>query len=170
MSNPYAGFSPSCTDLSSCTLPIGYAWCRLMSMCSLGAVTAEPVPTTLFCYPYGWHCNCASIRLALQLAADAAVFKVEHDDMEWFYPLLKPYVHYIPVTANATHTDLLDKMDWAERHPNVVRHIAISANQFARRFLSNTARDCYFMQLAQTFHQMMTGHPSLPTEIISPPD
>ena len=114
--------------------------------------------------------NCASIRLALQLAADAAVFKVEHDDMEWFYPLLKPYVHYIPVTANATHTDLLDKMDWAERHPNVVRHIVISANQFARRFLSNTARDCYFMQLAQTFHQMMTGHPSLPTEFISPPD
>lgn len=53
MSNPYAGFSPSCTDLSSCTLPIGYAWCRLMSMCSLGAVTAEPVPTTLFYYPPG---------------------------------------------------------------------------------------------------------------------
>ena len=114
--------------------------------------------------------NCASIRLALQLAADAAVFKVEHDDMEWYYPLLKPYVHYIPVTANVTHTDLVDKMDWAERHPNVVRNIVMSANQFARKFLSNTARDCYFIQLAHKFRQIMTGQPTLPTNFVLPPD
>lgn len=100
--------------------------------------------------------NCASIRLALQLAADALVFKVGHDDSEWYYPLLQPYVHYIPITANATHTDLLDQIDWAEKHPAVVRDIVLAANQFARQFLSGSARDCYFMQLIRTFHKLTT--------------
>ena len=96
--------------------------------------------------------NCASVRLALQLAADAAVFKIENDETEWYYPLLKPYVHYIPITANETHTDLIQQLAWAESHKEHVRRIVRAANEFASIYLSGHGRDCYFMQLLSRYH------------------
>ena len=41
--------------------------------------------------------NCAALRLKSLLAGPSAVFFVQSDEIEWFYPLLKPFVHYIPV-------------------------------------------------------------------------
>ena len=113
--------------------------------------------------------NCASIRLSVQLAADSAVFKVEHDDMEWYYPLLKPYIHYIPFVANETHTNLLDQLNWAESHQEAVRAIVVSANAFAHRYLSGPARDCYFMQLLLRYSHLMHGQVSQPDNGILPP-
>ena len=38
-----------------------------------------------------------------------------------YYPLLVPYVHYIPVTVEPDGTtDLLAQIDWAERRPDKV--------------------------------------------------
>ena len=41
--------------------------------------------------------HCAALRLRQLLASDSAVFWVETNQIEWFYPLLQPFVHYIPV-------------------------------------------------------------------------
>ena len=46
--------------------------------------------------------NCAALRLKYLLAGPSAVFFVQSDEIEWFYPLLKPFVHYIPVTFRRT--------------------------------------------------------------------
>lgn len=109
--------------------------------------------------------NCASVRLALQLAADAAVFKIENEETEWYYPLLKPYVHYIPITANGTHTDLLEQLAWAESHKEHVRRIVTAANDFASTYLSGHGRDCYFMQLLSRYHQLTTDKLQVPTNV-----
>lgn len=106
--------------------------------------------------------NCASVRLALQLASDAAVFKIENDESEWYYPLLEPYVHYIPITANETHTDLPKQLAWAESHRDSVRKIVQSANAFAATYLSGHGRDCYFMQLLSQYRQHTNGKLKLP--------
>lgn len=42
--------------------------------------------------------NCAALRLKHLLSSPSAVFFVQSDEIEWYYPLLKPYVHYIPVS------------------------------------------------------------------------
>ena len=42
--------------------------------------------------------NCAALRLKQLLAGPSAVFFVQSDEIEWFYRLLTPYVHYIPVS------------------------------------------------------------------------
>ncbi len=42
--------------------------------------------------------NCAALRLKQLLAGPSAVFFVQSDEIEWFYPLLKPFVHYVPVS------------------------------------------------------------------------
>ena len=46
--------------------------------------------------------NCAALRLKHLLAGPSAVFFVQSDEIEWFYPLLMPYVHYIPVSFSRT--------------------------------------------------------------------
>ncbi len=113
--------------------------------------------------------DCASIRLALQLAADAAVFKVEHEDMEWYYPMLQPYVHYIPIMANETFTNLLDQLHWAETHPDAVRAIVTNANMFARSYLSTLGRDCYTMQLLERYAALTIEELAQPRKVVSPP-
>jgi len=91
--------------------------------------------------------NCASVRLALQLASDAVVLKIESPEMEWYYPLLKPYVHYIPLHANATGVDLEAAIAWAEAHPDQAGRISRAATAFAARHLSSRGRDCYTLRL-----------------------
>lgn len=91
--------------------------------------------------------NCASVRLALQLASDAVVLKIESPEVEWYYPLLRPGVHYIPLHANATSVDLAAAVGWAESHPVEAGRIARAATAFARRHLSARGRDCYTLRL-----------------------
>lgn len=91
--------------------------------------------------------NCASVRLALQLASDALVLKIESPESEWYYPMLKPGVHYLPLHANATSVDLEEAVRWAEAHPAAVRRMVDAASAFARTHLSARGRDCYTMRL-----------------------
>ena len=111
--------------------------------------------------------NCASVRLALQLASDAAVFKIEIDETEWYYPLLKPFVHYIPLEANSTHVNLEEMMYWARHHQSEVQAIVSEANEFARLYLSPTGRDCYTLQLIQRLHSLTLVDVTLPETAIN---
>ena len=110
--------------------------------------------------------NCASVRLALQLASDAAVFKIECDETEWYYPLLKPFVHYIPLTANSTHVNLEEMMYWARHHQSEVAAIVREANSFAQLYLSPTGRDCYTLQLIQRLQNLTRSNWILPDKAI----
>lgn len=110
--------------------------------------------------------NCASVRLALQLASDAAVFKIENDECEWYYPLLKPFVHYIPLKANSTHVNLADMLYWARHQQAEVDAIVSEANKFAKLYLSPTGRDCYALQLIQRLQDMSSINVTLPDSAI----
>ena len=106
--------------------------------------------------------NCASVRLALQLASDAAVFKIDNDESEWYYPLLKPFVHYIPLEANSTFVNLEEMMYWARHHQDEVATMILEANAFAKLYLSPSGRDCYTVQLLQRLHGLMLNNFALP--------
>eukprot|EP00884_Botryococcus_braunii_P016709 jgi/Botrbrau1/3721/Bobra.0363s0008.2 len=108
--------------------------------------------------------NCASVRLALQLASDCLVLKVETPEVEWYYGMLKPYHHYVPLHANSTHVDVVEAVEWAESHALEVRRIVENANAFAKRFLSDKGRDCYFVQLLKEFHGLLRGDLRLPSD------
>ena len=106
--------------------------------------------------------NCASVRLALQLSADALVFKINSLEGEWYYPLLKPFVHYIPLEANDTHVNLEQRILWARQHPHEVAAITQAARAFAKVYLSPSGRDCYALQLLQQLHDLTNEPVTLP--------
>lgn len=58
--------------------------------------------------------NCASLRMAAQLLSDAAVLKLDSPEIEWYYPLLQPWVHYIPVRCDLTITKSDHGKSWLE--------------------------------------------------------
>lgn len=100
--------------------------------------------------------HCAALRMRQLLASDSAVLWVETNQIEWFYPLLQPFVHYIPVRyldyeADDPLRDLISKIEWAERNPKKVQAIIRNANKFATSHLSDHAIMCYSVQLLDEY-------------------
>ena len=83
--------------------------------------------------------NCASVRLAKQLAADVLVMRLQSDEFEWYYPLLKPHEHYVPIPVNVSQPEanlssitaasvgLAAAVKWAEGHPEQVSWCSLNA-------------------------------------------
>jgi hypothetical protein len=61
--------------------------------------------------------NLASSRLASELHVGSTVFKQASFSNEYFYPLLQPYVHYVPVATNLQ--DVPEKLRWATANPKL---------------------------------------------------
>lgn len=100
--------------------------------------------------------HCAAVRMQSLLLSDSAVFWIETNQVEWFYPLLLPYVHYIPVRdirwePEDPLLDIVSKIAWAEKHPDKVAAIVRNANHFALTHLSDHALTCYSVQLLDEY-------------------
>ncbi len=54
------------------------------------------------------HCSCCETQ-------------IESRELEWYYPLLQPWEHYIPLTANESWVNLEEAIGWAEAHPAEAR-------------------------------------------------
>ena len=60
--------------------------------------------------------------------------QIDSPETEWYYPLLKPYVHYIPMVTNESWVNLEEVIGWAEQHQEQVSKIVDSATAFATRY------------------------------------
>ena len=49
---------------------------------------------------------------------------------DYIHDLLEPWVHYVPVKSDLS--DLMVKLEWAEKHPNYSRQISDNASKFMR--------------------------------------
>ena len=90
----------------------------------------------------------ASSRLASELHVGSTVFKQESFSNEYFYPLLKPYEHYVPVATNLQ--DVPEKLRWAQKNPKLAEAIANRGQHFAREHLHTESIACYWWQLLMT--------------------
>ena len=100
--------------------------------------------------------NCAALRLKRLLASPSAVLFVQSDEAEWYYPLLKPWVHYIPVgfrwgLEGTPEVDLAARVAWAEAHAGRVAGIVRNANAFAAFHLTRRAQECFAARLLQAY-------------------
>lgn len=112
--------------------------------------------------------HCAALRMRDLLASDSAVLWVETNQVEWFYPLLQPFVHYIPVRL-LTHEaqdplqDIVDKITWAESNPGKVAAIVKNANQFAMTHLTAHAFTCYSVHILDEYARLFLDPQILPS-------
>lgn len=78
--------------------------------------------------------TCAWSRLYWALLSNSVVFKQLSNNIEWYYGILRPYKHYIPINEDCS--DLPQKIKWAKENDRKVRQIAQQATIFAKRHLS----------------------------------
>ncbi len=76
-------------------------------------------------------------RAYWQLCSNCVILKQVTHNIEWFYPILIPYVHFIPIQEDLS--DLEEKLLWAQAHDFQVRQISVQANAFAKEHLCPSA-------------------------------
>ena len=64
-----------------------------------------------------------------QLFSNSVMLKQNSKYVQWYYGLLKPYIHYIPFDYYCS--DLIEKIQWAKNNEDKVREIIINANRIA---------------------------------------
>ncbi|EED91382.1 predicted protein, partial [Thalassiosira pseudonana CCMP1335] len=65
-----------------------------------------------------------------KLAMPGALFHHVTATSDWFFDMLQPFVHYIPIRSDLS--DLREKYEWAEAHPMETQRIAEAGTEFAR--------------------------------------
>lgn len=88
-------------------------------------------------------------RLKLLLAAGFVVFLQDTPCTEFFTPLIKPMVHYVPLRNDLE--DLVERIRWAREHDEEAREIAENAAELAARLLPQSAVDSYIYHLFRQY-------------------
>ncbi|KAA8496042.1 KDEL motif-containing protein 1 [Porphyridium purpureum] len=76
-------------------------------------------------------------RVRNLLFLNSALMKHDVKLQEWFYLLMQPFVHYIPVKEDMS--DLIEQQQWAVDHDRDVEQIAANGVEFAQNVLSEAA-------------------------------
>jgi len=107
-------------------------------------------------YKYLLHLDgqALSSRVDLLLPLNSLLLKEESGYKTFYYHLLKPEVHYLPVWKK-TPDDIIPALEWAKAHDDVAREIAKSAQEFALKYLNKRARTCYWYRLLVEYSKLL---------------
>jgi len=96
--------------------------------------------------------RCAWERLIWLLHSNSLTFKHESTQMQWYYKAIKPYVHYLPVTDEAS---ILTQMAWAEANPKEVADIIERSTTFVEQNLKLEDFYHYLIVLMQQYTEQI---------------
>jgi hypothetical protein len=109
---------------------------------------AETLPAAGF-VPYKYLISLDGVGAAWKrtatILASGSVLLLHHRWTEFFYPGMKPWVHYVPLEFD--FSDLIDRYDWLVAHPAQARQIAENGWRFAKDVLNPRALETYFAQV-----------------------
>ncbi len=86
-----------------------------------------------------------------RLYSNSVVLKQESSNMQWFYPLFKPYEHYVPVAYDLK--DLEEKLDWLAENDTKAKQIADNGTQQVKKYLHPDLLDAYIVRLITRYTQ-----------------
>lgn len=92
-------------------------------------------------------------RLIMQLFGSSAVIKQSTPCGMFFEPMLRPYVHYIPVDFSFRH--LVRQTMWARANDDKVRGIVWNARKFAEEYLSTAGVQTYVDELLVQYTSLL---------------
>jgi protein glucosyltransferase len=109
---------------------------------------AEKLPATGF-VPYKYLISLDGVGAAWKrvatILASGSVLLLHHRWKQFFYPGLKPWVHYVPLKYD--FSDVIEQYEWLIAHPSQAKRIAENGLQFAREILYPRALETYFAEV-----------------------
>ncbi|MEK6734137.1 MAG: glycosyl transferase family 90 [Pseudomonadota bacterium] len=77
--------------------------------------------------------TCPWVRVPWIMLSNSVLVKQETQKIEWFYPAIKPYVHYVPVKEDLT--DIFAQIEWMKANDEKVKEISENAQKFVNNEL-----------------------------------
>ncbi|XP_016407514.1 protein O-glucosyltransferase 1-like [Sinocyclocheilus rhinocerous] len=127
---------------------------------TLGRPPAKEIPLVDHCeykYLFNFRGVAASFRLKHLFLCGSLVFHVGEDWLEFFYPQLKPWVHYIPVKQDLS--DLRELLQFVKENDAVAEEIAVRGQSFILNHLRMEDVSCYWERLLTDFSKLLKYKP-----------
>ncbi len=94
-------------------------------------------------------CTCTYPGFLWRLLSNSVTLKQDTDNIQWFYPALKPWVHYVPVEKDMG--DLLEKVKWVLENEAAAKRIADESTKFVKENLMMEDIDNYIVTLLNEY-------------------
>jgi len=91
----------------------------------------------------------AAWRLSELLTSSSVLVKQDSLYEEWFYHMLRPYEHMVPLRADLT--DMLEQVQWMERHTTLLPNITRHAQALMESFFRPQTQLCYTASLLRAY-------------------
>lgn len=94
------------------------------------------------------------------------MFHVGDDWLEFFYPSLKAWVHYIPVHVRATKDDFKELIQFAINNDKIIKDIAGRGYEMIWNNLKLSDVQCYWSKLLKRYTKLLKFEPTLDETLI----
>ncbi|XP_066890638.1 protein O-glucosyltransferase 1 isoform X1 [Kogia breviceps] len=124
---------------------------------TLGKPAAKDVHLVDHCkykYLFNFRGVAASFRLKHLFLCGSLVFHVGDEWLEFFYPQLKPWVHYIPVKTDLSNVQEL--LQFVKANDDVAQEIAERGSQFILNHLQMDDITCYWENLLTEYSKLLS--------------
>ncbi|KAJ8978170.1 hypothetical protein NQ317_009658 [Molorchus minor] len=88
-----------------------------------------------------------------------ACFTLVTNGWNFFYPALKPWIHYIPVEADATKEKIKELIEFVVHHDDMAREIAQNGYSIIWNHLKMADVTCYWSKLLRGYAKLLTFKP-----------
>ncbi|KAM9821111.1 protein O-glucosyltransferase 1 [Neosynchiropus ocellatus] len=127
---------------------------------TLGRPAAKEIPLVDHCkykYLFNFRGVAASFRLKHLFLCGSLVFHVGEEWLEFFYPQLKPWVHYIPVKQDLS--DLRELLQFVNENDALAHEIATRGQHFIQDHLRMEDVSCYWERLLTEYSRILKYKP-----------
>ena len=100
-----------------------------------------------------------SSRSLQALRAPAVPLWQQTEEVEFFYPALRPFVHYIPLARGVEN--LYSAIEWAQQHPAACVRIIKAGQAFARRYINSEFANSYLHALLVEYARLQRYEPAV---------
>lgn len=97
--------------------------------------------------------SCSYSRMAWILYSRSLLLKQTSDNMQWYYPHLKPYIHYVPL--NNDFSDIEQKFAWIQQHPLSSITMASNARILAEKIFNHSAIRTSIINAFNDYHAIL---------------
>lgn len=136
---------------------------------TLGAEPAKEVALEDHCaykYLFNYRGVAASFRFKHLFLCKSLVFHVGDEWIEFFYPALKPWVHYIPVSSTATKEDIARLIRFARGNDDAVSSIAARGHALVWDHLKMSDVECYWRHLLTKYAGLLLFRPVRDNQLV----
>ncbi|XP_068629158.1 O-glucosyltransferase rumi homolog [Battus philenor] len=106
-------------------------------------------------YLFNYRGVAASFRFKHLFLCKSLVFHVGEEWLEFFYPSLKPWVHYVPISPKANGDDITKYIEYFEQNSSLSKEIADLGFQNIWDNLRTKEIKCYWRSLLKNYAKLL---------------